>query len=90
MTPEDGNLRDLLEENIELARENNKILKAMRRDALIGGLLKTIIWVVFLVVSIYFTIQYLDPLISSFGNATSGMNPEDFKAIIDFYQGQNQ
>jgi hypothetical protein len=86
MTPEDGNLRDLLEENIELARENNKILKAMRRDALIGGLLKTIIWVVLLLVSIYFTIQYLDPLISSFTGATNGMDPEDFKAIIDLYQ----
>ena len=88
-TPGDD-LRDLLEENLELARENNKMLRAMRRDAIISGVLKTLVWAVVIVSSFYFTAKYLEPMLGMFTQAASGMDPEQFNALIEQYKNSGQ
>ncbi len=77
-------LQDLLEENIELARENNKLLKRMHRMALIGGTVKALIWIGVLVASGYFTLVYLEPLLTQF----QGIQGHQYQALFDLYNGQ--
>ena len=52
---------DQLKELYELTRENNRMLKDMRRDALIGGIIQFVWWVIILVVLPYFTWLFLQP-----------------------------
>lgn len=81
-------IQDLLEESIELAKENKRMLKAMRREALIGGVVKTLLWVGAIGLSLYFTMQYLGPLLGPAADAASGLRPQDYQALFDFYKGQ--
>lgn len=81
-------LEELMEENLEVAKENTKLLKAMRRDALIGGILKTLVWVILIGASFYFSLQYLEPLMGSFTQATEGFTPEDYQALFEQYKTQ--
>ncbi len=78
-------LADQLDEVLELVRENNKILKAMRRDALIMGTLKTLIWVVLIVASFYFSYQFLQPYLGMM----EGMQQQgqDYGALFEQYKG---
>ncbi len=79
-------LEELLEENIELTKENNRLIKAMRRDALIGGVLKVLIWGVLIGGSIYFSMKYLEPLLVPAQEMTQ--NPEMFQMLLDAYNGK--
>jgi hypothetical protein len=84
--PTDG-LRELLKENLELAKENNRLLKAMRRDALIGGIVKTLIWVVLIVISFYFSMKFLEPYLGMLEGVSKdgtdyGALFEDYKALL--------
>ncbi len=88
-TPGDD-LRDLLEENLELTKENNKMLKAMRRDAIISGVLKTLVWAVVIVSSFYFTAKYLEPLLGTFTQAATGMDEAKFNELIELYRSSQQ
>lgn len=59
MPPEGGGT---LQEILRLTRENNKMLRAMRRNAFIGGLLKFIFYVlVFIVLPAWLYMTYLAP-----------------------------
>lgn len=62
----DSELAQLLKENLELSRQNNKMLRAMRRDAWIGLIWKTIVWTVILVAPLYVYQQYVAPLVAQF------------------------
>jgi len=54
---------DLLKKNLELVKENNKLLKKMRRHALLGGLLK-IIWIAIIIgLPIYLYATFLSPVL---------------------------
>ena len=62
----------LLRQNLELSRENNKMLKRIRRDARIG-LLFRILWIAIIIgvpVFLYFT--FLQPYVAD---------------VLDFYDG---
>lgn len=80
----DGTLNGKLDELLSVAKDNNRILRAMRRDALIAGILKFVFWVVLFIASYYLTMQYLEPLLESFGGGAQ--NPEDFKAMFEQYK----
>ena len=58
----DDDLRGLLEENLELARENNAILRKMQRSARMAQIVRVIYWV-FLIGSIIGAYYYLEPFI---------------------------
>lgn len=80
-------IEDLLQENIEATKENTKLLKAMRRDALIGGILKTLIWIVLIAASLYFSVKFIEPymgLLQQGANQSTGQM--DYQSLIDEYQ----
>jgi Fe2+ transport system protein B len=79
-------LEAMVEEALTLSRENNKILKAMRRDALIGGILKTLIWVVLLVASLYFSMKFLEPYMGMLKNLPQEGNQTDYGALFEEYK----
>lgn len=84
--PQDD-LRDLLEENLELARENNRLIKAMRRDAIIGKVVSIGFWVILAIASFYITAQFLEPYMSALGGG-DGQGGGDWQQIIDLYRQQ--
>jgi len=75
MTPEE---RSLLEETHELAEENNKLLRAMKRSQRFASIMRVIYWVVIIGLSIgaYYYIQpYTDLLLKVAGsNVTNFQN----------------
>jgi|CXWL01.1.fsa_nt_gi hypothetical protein len=79
-------LEELLEESIELTRENNRLLKAMRRDALIAGIVKVLIWGALIGGSIYFSLKYLEPLLVPAQEL--GENKEALQMLLDVYNGK--
>lgn len=69
MTPEE---KALLEETHELATENNKILRSMRRSARFDRLMKVAYWIIIIgfTVAAYYALQsYTATLKNAFGGA---------------------
>lgn len=63
----------MLEELLELTRENNKILKQMRRSLMWGRALRIVYWLVILGVAIgsfYFLQPYIENLQEVYSNVT--------------------
>lgn len=52
---------DQAKELLELTKQNNRMLKDMRRDALIGGIVHFAWWVILVVVLPYLTWLYVQP-----------------------------
>jgi hypothetical protein len=50
-----------LNEMFEMVRENNSMLRTMRRNAMVGSVLKFAFWVIILVVVPYYIWQYFQP-----------------------------
>ncbi len=75
----DPELKRVLDETHALAKDNHRMLRAIRRDQWIGFFGKIIVWVVVLVLPLYLYQQYLGPLVARFsamsGIATSTTNP---------------
>ena len=55
----------MLRETHRLAQENNKMLRAMRRNAMIRSMVKLIILAAFALASFYVYTEYVAPLLSS-------------------------
>jgi len=70
---EHGDLKKILEENLVVAKDNNRLLREMRRNAILGLIAKIIIWLVLLGVPLFFLSTYLGPLLDAFaGQSTTG------------------
>jgi len=82
---EQESISDMLKESLALAKENNKLLKAMRRDAFIGGFLRIVLWLVVLGGSYYLAMQYLQPILSTLSGMQGGEGM-DFKALLEQYR----
>ena len=61
MPPQHNNT---LEEILRLTKENNQMLHSMRRSAFLGGVLKVVVYLAFLIVPYWLYLQYLAPQIS--------------------------
>ena len=57
--------RDTGDEILRLTRENNKMLRAMRRSSLVGAVFKTIMWIVLIIVPLWFYVEYIAPVMES-------------------------
>ncbi|MCB9806167.1 hypothetical protein H6775_03355 [Candidatus Nomurabacteria bacterium] len=85
----------LLEESIKLSRENNKILRGMRRDARIERFWHFLKWIVIIVATIwsYYLIQpYLEQLQGAYQNiqdAKNAVSDIQGKVQVDTSQIQN-
>jgi CRISPR/Cas system-associated protein Cas10 (large subunit of type III CRISPR-Cas system) len=74
MTPEE---KILLSKAIELAEENNKMLKSLTRSMKISRIISVIYWVFIIgsAVGAFYLIQpYIDGLMDTYENASSGLN----------------
>lgn len=94
MTPEE---KELLKETAELTKENNKILRSMRRSARWSAFFRLVYWLVILggAVGTYYLIQpYINTLIKSYQDLQSGLStvkniPARFPVISSFLGGNN-
>jgi hypothetical protein len=72
MTPEPG-LKEMVEENLELARENNRMLHKLRRSAFIGNILRLMWWAVIIGVPLYLYLTVLKPYLDALGVSYEGL-----------------
>lgn len=56
---------DQMEEVLRLARDNNRLLRSMRRSSLLGAIMKTILWIALIVLPLWFYVQYIAPVMES-------------------------
>lgn len=85
-----------LNELYELTKENNTMLKGMRRDAFIGGIIKFIFWIILLVVIPYMTWLYIEPYVQGVldtyqkvqdtTSAVSSTSSIDFSKVQEFLE----
>ena len=90
-----GHLEELLNENVKLAKENNKILRRMERNALIGLVFKVVLWLVVLGVPLYFLSTYVGPLTEALRGSTvspTGLfglpSAEQLQKILETYKSK--
>lgn len=67
----DMNKDDLLEETYRLARDNNRMLHAMRRNAFLSGLVRVIFWVAIVGFTVWSYMQFVDPVLQSVVRASA-------------------
>jgi hypothetical protein len=90
-----------LEEVYQLAKENNQMLKAMRRDAFVKGILGMVWWIFLLVVLPYISWLFIQPYLKTVIDAAQGVQATqnsvnaqlqglpDFDALLkQFMQGK--
>lgn len=85
-----------LEEIRALAKDNHRMLRAIRRDQWWGFAARIVIWLIVLALPIYLYQQYVAPIIESFTGtttpATAGFfgfpSPEQIDRAIGAYRGQ--
>jgi len=68
--------KELLEETAGLARENNKILRSLRRSARVGQIIRVAYWVILIGASVgaYYYIQpYLEQLLGVYTGLQNGV-----------------
>lgn len=92
----DPELKRVLDETHALAKDNHRMLRAIRRDQWFGFVWKIIIWFVVLVLPFYLYQQYVGPLVAKFsvlsGMATSTSNvfglptTAELQKLINSYQ----
>lgn len=83
---EDTSIQGQLAEIRKLTEENNQILKAMRRDALIAGIIKFIIWVGLIGFSYYVAMQLIGPYMEMFKGMQGQGQSQDFTQLLKQYQ----
>lgn len=57
----DQEVKDLLQKNLEVAKQNNRMLKKMRRGAIIGFFIKVIIWAFVLGAPVFLYFNFFAP-----------------------------
>lgn len=89
-------LQKLLEENLELNKENNKILRRMERNSLISFFAKIFLWLILLGLPLIFLGPYLKPLFGLLTGAPAdpGASPlgvpseSQLQQLLDAYSGK--
>ncbi|HWH07318.1 MAG TPA: hypothetical protein VNU47_02220 [Candidatus Paceibacterota bacterium] len=86
-------LETLLKDTLEVAEENNRLLREMRRMGRISFWSKVIIWALVLIIPMLF----IGPILDSFGSFMSGdtagsimgfPSPEMIQEAMELYQAQ--
>jgi len=68
----DDESKRLLKQIFEINKENNKLLKKMRRAAIAGNILRLIWWVIIFGVPIYFYFAVFQPFLGEVGGTFEG------------------
>ena len=69
----DEDAKVLLRRNLELARENNKLLKKIRRNSMIANIMRLVWWSVIIGVPVFIYYYVLQPYIAEVGEAYRGV-----------------
>lgn len=56
---------DTLDELLRLTKENNRMLRSMRRNAFWGSIVKFVVWAAFLIIPLWLYLQYVAPVMDS-------------------------
>lgn len=100
MPPDTGDhaaLTKLLQENLAVAKDNNRLLREMRRNAILGLIARIVLWLVILGVPLFFLSTYLGPILDAMsgqgggsGQLPSGLfgipSEEQINQLIEQYQ----
>jgi hypothetical protein len=93
MNPDDlsqARLEQLLEENLELARENNELLRDMRRMGRISFWGKLLLWGAVIILPFIFLKPYLEALVPAASGDTNGVfgfpSKDQLEKALDSYQ----
>ena len=70
--PEDE-IRSLLRRNLELTRENNKLLKKIRRNGLIANIMRLVWWAVIIGVPVFLYYTVFQPYLTELSTAYQGV-----------------
>lgn len=86
-------VEQLLEENLELAEENNRLLRELRRAGRISFWLKLVLWAAVLILPFLLIGPLLEALVpaasGSQGSSFLGFpSPDQLQEALDIYQGQ--
>jgi len=83
MNEQKGKPESSLGEIYTLTKDNNRMLRAMRRDAFVGGILKFVFWIaVFFVLPYVVYVVYLQPYLENLQSAYQSFN-QNAEAIGD-------
>lgn len=98
--PEHDDLKKLLEENLAVAKDNNRLLRELRRNALLGLIARIVLWLVLLGVPLLFLSAYIGPIIEAFAGASSAQalpqglfglpSEEQINLLIEQYQAASE
>lgn len=83
--PETDDLRALLRENIAVAKDNNRLLREMRRNAIIGFVIKIAVYLVLLGVPLFILGTYLGPILERLSGA-GAVGPGDIERLLGEYR----
>jgi len=78
----DQDMRRVLDEVHALAKDNHKMLRAIRRDQWFGFIGKILFWIIMIGVPLYVYQQYLQPIVSQF-SATQGTTTTGLQKLIN-------
>jgi hypothetical protein len=84
----DPEIKKQLEEIHALARDNHRLLRAVRHHQLFGIIVTTIFWLVILITPFYIYQQYWQPLISKFqanSGAPAGSTTTEMQKLLNFF-----
>ncbi|HEY0948191.1 MAG TPA: hypothetical protein VGE53_01735 [Candidatus Paceibacterota bacterium] len=92
-------LEKLLEENLAVAKDNNRLLREMRRNAILGLIAKIVLWLIILGVPLFFLSSYLGPIMDAISGTQNGQLPsglfgvpseDQLNRLIEQYQAEYQ
>lgn len=69
----DQDIKKLLRRNFELTRENNKLLKKIRRNAIVANVMRLVWWSVIIGVPLFLYHYVLQPYLVDLGAAYQGV-----------------
>ena len=80
----------VLEKNLEVARDNNRILRGMRRAARFGALVR-FVWFIIIVLGLwigyrYYILPYLASFQAAYGQLPSGIDMSQVKVLLENIQ----
>ena len=89
---QDDDVRRLLRQNLKLSEENNRMLRKLRRDAVIGSILRIFWFAAIIGVPVYLYFAFLQPYLATLTEAYEGFRaevqgleeiPENFRALFE-------
>ena len=92
----DPELKQMIEETRALAKDNHRMLRAIRRDQWLGFVGRIIVWAIVLALPLYLYQQYLQPIVAKIsatpGEFTSGLfgfpTSADVQKLLDSFKGR--